>query len=148
MEEENQLSSEYSFVMMIAVIPALLFWLFLLWRTIVEQTYLFTILIVFGMIGSILQLLISHGMSVKKVYLDHLTGEFIIRGLGGSEERIAFSDLTGYKFKFQRVVKLKFTGHRNRFFRRPMGLEGKPKSYIKQRLDEIILHNTMGVLHQ
>jgi hypothetical protein len=138
LEEEIQLSSEYTYLMKLSVIPALLIWVFLFWRTIVEKEYLISYIIAIAMILSVLQMLFSGSMLIKRVFVHCSTGEFEIRNLSGMEERIPFNELIGYKFKFQRIVRLKFTGNRNRYFRRPLDFEDKSKSYIKQRLDEIL----------
>jgi hypothetical protein len=142
LEEEDQLSSEYTYLMKISVIPAFLFWLFLFWRTIVEKLYLISYIIAFAMILSVLQMLFSGLMRIKRVFVHYSTGEFEIRNLSGVEERIPFNELVGYTFKFQRVVRLKFTGNRNRYFRRPLGYEGKSKSDIRNKLQEILSHNS------
>jgi hypothetical protein len=141
LEEEDQISSEYTYLMKISVIPAFLIWLFLLWRTIVEKLYLISYIIAIAMILSVLQMLLSGLMQIKRLFVNYSTEEFIIRNLSGVEERIPFKELIGYRFKFQKTVKLEFTGKRNRYFRRPLGFEGKSKSYIRQRLDEILLRN-------
>jgi len=141
-EEKIQISSDFTFLLKGVAVTTLLIWVVIFWLTIVNDMLLISYLIGFCMVLNILQLLITHSLSIKKVFVNYSTEEFVIRSFNGREEKISFKELISYKFKFQRIVKLEFTRERNRYFRRPDRLESKPKSYIREKLNEIVSHNS------
>src|SRR5580693_4794223 len=99
LEEEDQISSEYTYLMKIIVVPGYLIWLFLFWRTILEKLYLISYIIAIALILGVLQMLFSGLMRIKRIFVNYSTEEFIIRNLSGVEERIPFKELVGYRFK-------------------------------------------------
>lgn len=141
-EEEIQISTDFTFLLKGMVVPTLLLWIVILWLTVVNDMLLISYLIGFCMVLNILLLLITHGMSIKKVFVNYSTEEFVIRSFNGREEKIPFKELVGYRMQYPRTVKLRFTGHRKRYFRRPLSSEFKSKSFVKEKLSEILSNNS------